>query len=121
MDIKLKTTDYHITPDVSEYLNEKIETLSKHVGDEESPVRFEVELGRSVGHHKLGAVWRAEIQIVRPGEQIRTEAVGESINAAIDAAKDELLRQLRHSKGKRFAAMRRAGKRVKDWMRFGDA
>ena len=119
MDLRIKTTDYRITDDVTEYLNEKMNTLSKHLGSDEASARCEVELSRSVGHHQQGEVWRAEIQIVRPGEQLRSDAVGESINAAIDAAKDELLRQLRHSKGKRFATMRRAGKKIKDWMRFG--
>ena len=119
MDVKIKTTGYEMTSDVSEYLHEKIATLEKHVSLEGPPARCEVEVGRSVGHHVQGDVWRAEMQIVRSAERLRAEATGESVNAAIDAAKDELLRQLRHSKGKRFAAMRRAGKKVKDWMRFG--
>ena len=119
MDVKIKTTGYEMTPEVSDYLNEKIQTLEKHVSLEGPPARCEVEVGRSVGHHVQGDVWRAEMQIVRGAERLRAEATGESVNAAIDAAKDELLRQLRHSKGKRFAAMRRAGKKVKDWMRFG--
>ena len=119
MDIKIKTTGYEITPDVSDYLNEKIATLQKHVSSDGPPARLEVEVGRSVGRHLQGDVWRAEMQVIRGPERLRAEAMGESLNSAIDAAKDELLRQLRHSKGKRFATMRRAGKKVKDWIRFG--
>ena len=119
MDIKIKTTDYQMTPEVSDYLNEKIATLEKHVSPDGPPARCEIEVGRSVGHHREGEVWRAEMQIIRGAERLRAESTGESVNAAIDAAKDEILRQLRHVKGKRFATMRRAGKKVKDWMRFG--
>ena len=118
MEIKIKTTAYQLTPEVSGYVNEKLSTLEKHLGSEEN-ARCELEIGRSVGHHQQGEVWRAEVQIIRGGEMLRAEATAESVNAAVDAAKDDMLRQLRHNKGKRFAIMRRAGKRVKDWMRFG--
>jgi len=44
---------------------------------------------------------------------------GRSVNAAIDIAKDEMLQQLRKSKGRHLALARRVGVRIKKWTRLG--
>ena len=119
MQLRIKSTDYQITPEVRAYLDERIAAIEKLIDPSDETAICEIEVGKTIGHHVHGNIWSAEFQIVRSGERLRAVTNAESVNAAIDAAKDELLRQLRHSKGKRFATMRRAGQRVKDWMRFG--
>ena len=119
MDIRIKTSDYSITPQVSEYLEDKLAVIGKLLAERESLARCEVELGRAIGRAQHGDVWRAEITLVVEGELFRAEASGESINAAIDAVKDEMLTRLRRTKDKRFALMRRTGAQIKKWTRFG--
>jgi len=41
------------------------------------------------------------------------------VNAAIDEVKDEIMRQLRREKTKTTSVVRRAGARLKEWLRFG--
>ena len=107
-----------MTPDIAAYLDEKMAAIEKLVND--SGAYCDVELGRAEGHAQQGNVWRAEITLLQKGEQMRVEAVGESINAAIDAVKDEMLRQLRKGKDKNTSLTRGLGARLKRWARRGD-
>ena len=116
MELRIKASDYEMTSDVSNYLNDKMATIEKVV---EKPARCEVNIGRAVGHSQQGNVWKAEIIVDQGGDRLVAEAMAESVNAAIDAAKDEILQQLRKSKGKHVAMARRVGARIKAWTRFG--
>ncbi len=120
MDIRIKTTDYHITPDVREYLDARIATISRLLDESTSQARFEIELGKNAGHPQQGNIWRAELVIHHDGDRMVAIATGESINAAIDIAKDEMLQQVRKSKGRDATLMRRMGARLKRWARRGD-
>ena len=93
MDRRFKTKDYEMLPDVATYLDERMKTIEKHLGEEADKVRMEVEIGKSAGHSKRGDNWFAEVQIIRPGEaRARVTAKGQTVNEAIDAAKEEILR-----------------------------
>jgi len=118
MEIRIKSSDYEMTPEVATYLDEKIAMIAKLVGEDEA-ARCEVEIGRAVGHSQQGNIWKAEITVFLGGDRLRAIAQEESINAAIDIAKDEMLQQLRKSKGRHMALARRAGAYVKSWLRFG--
>ena len=117
MDVRIKATDFEMTDDVQDYLDERILAIEKHMGDADL-ARCEVELGRAAGHSKHGENWFAEFQIAVPGSDlVRVVAHGETVNAAIDAAKDEMLGRVKKDKTKRFASARRTGARIKDWLR----
>ena len=100
MDIRVKATDYQITPEVSEYLDQRVAQIEKTLGAESEQARFEVEIGRAEGHHKHSEYhYFAELQLMRPGTARLVASNHEpTVNAAIDNAKDELLRQLRQDK-----------------------
>ncbi len=119
MEVRIKSTDYEMTPEIAAYLDEKIATLSKLVGDDET-ARCEVEIGRSVGHSQQGDVWKAEIVILRHGERLRAIAEEESVQAAIDIVKDEMLQQLRKDHGRNLSLTRRMAARLKRFARRGD-
>jgi len=55
----------------------------------------------------------AELVILRHGERLRAIAEEESVNAAIDIAKDEMLQQLRKVR-EALALARRVGVRIKN-------
>lgn len=118
MEIKIKASDLDLTADVQSYIEEKAGQLEKLLGNDAQLAICDVEVSRATGHQH-GDVWRAEIRISGPGESHYTQATGESVNAAIDIAKDEMMSRLRKTKTKRFALLRREGLRLKNWMRFG--
>lgn len=117
METRIKTTDYTLTPEVASYLDEKLGMIAKLVTDPSA--HCDVEIGRAVGHSQQGDIWKAEITLTFSGERLRAMATEESINAAIDIVKDEMMQQLRKTKGKSSSLSRRAGLKVKEWLRFG--
>lgn len=117
MDIRIKATDYEIPTEVAAYLDQKIADIRKLVAD--PAARFEVELGRSAGHPQRGSIWKAEFVLLQHGERLRAIAEEETINAAIDVAKDEMLQQLRKTKGKSMAITKRLGAKFKNLIRWG--
>ena len=118
MEIRIKTSGYDMPLDVAAYLDGKMDMIAKLVGDDET-ARCEVEIGRAVGHSQQGNVWKAEITMMLEGERLRALAMEESVNAAIDIAKDEIMQQLRKNKGRHTTLARRVGAKIKRWTRFG--
>ena len=121
MDIRIKTTDYEITPEVSAYLDERIAALEKFLTGDPEITRCEVERGRAAGRPRHGAnIWFAEISVIQPGmTRVHARNNAQSINAAIDDVKEEVERQLRSEKKLHIRLMRKTGAAVKSWMRFG--
>lgn len=119
MEIRTKTTDYEMPLETERYLQDRLQSLEKLLGTHAQTARCEVELGRAIGHSLQGNVWKAEFVMVLGGERLRAEAVAETVNAAIDAAKDEMQQQLRKTKGKSATLTRRTGAKIKEWLRFG--
>lgn len=120
MDIRIKATDFEMNAAVEDYLDDRMLAIEKHLGSDADTARAEVELGRAAGHSKHGENWFAEFQIMVPGAEVmRVVAHGESVNAAIDAAKDEALLKLKKGKTKRVGETRKLGARIKEWMRWG--
>ncbi|PIR84052.1 ribosomal subunit interface protein [Candidatus Kaiserbacteria bacterium CG10_big_fil_rev_8_21_14_0_10_51_14] len=122
MDIRIKTTDYEITPEVSSYLHERIATLEKFLAGEIHVVRCEVEVGRDAGRPRHGAnIWFAEIRVMQPGmKAVYARNNAASVNAAIDDVKEEVERQLLRDKKLHTRVLRKTGASVKRWMRFGE-
>jgi ribosomal subunit interface protein len=120
MDIRTKTTDYQMTSEVSDHLDGKVAQIEKTLGSEADVTRIEIELGRATGHHKHSEyMYVAELQLIRPGEPRLVARNHEpTIDAAIDNAQDELLRQLRQGKKLHARMWRRGGAFAKRLLRL---
>lgn len=116
MNLRVKTSNFEMTTDVSAYLDEKLVAIKRLLHETS---RCEVELGRTAGHPHQGKIWKAEIVVHHEGERLYALAEEESVNAAIDIAKDEMLQLLRKNKGRHATLARRMGARLKSWTRFG--
>jgi ribosomal subunit interface protein len=121
MEIRIKTTDYEITPDVRSYLDERLAHLEKLLGADSETARCEVEIGRAAGRPRHGAnIWFAEIQIIQSaGKRIVATNNSESINGAIDDVKVEAERQLKRGRQLHIRVARKGGAALKRLMRFG--
>ncbi len=119
MDIRIKATNFEMNEAVSSYLNERIATIERHLGDEAQKARMEVEVGREAGHSQHGENWVAEFQVRIPGgNYARVVGKAESIQAAIDEAKEEMLRKLRTSKREHSGYLRKTGAAIKKLLRM---
>lgn len=121
MDIRIKTTDYEITPDVSAYLDERVASIEKMLGSDAGHARLEVELARAAGNQRHGDnMWLAEMLLSYPGiTPLRATNHAPTINNAIEDARQELLAQLRSARSAHRRLARRAGAAIKRMMRFG--
>jgi ribosomal subunit interface protein len=121
MDVRIKATDYQLTPETKAYLWERLEALRKLLAEGDELTRIEVELGRDAGRPRHGAnIWFAEINVMQPGEgTIRATNRAQSINAAIDDVKEEVERQLRGARKLHIRLLRKSGAFAKRLLRFG--
>lgn len=121
MDLRIKTTDYQMVPEVSDYIDERMAAIEKHLGAEGETARIEVNVGRASGKHHSEYSWFAEIDVKTPGG-VDAHATNneDSINAAIDRAKEEIMAQLHKGKELHQREIRKTGSAIKESMRIDD-
>lgn len=95
-------TYMEMTDAIRDYVEKKVGSLEKFC-ENYSPCDVRVEVGKTSDHHQKGKIWRAEYTMTIPGASLRAESLEEDLYAAIDAAKDDLKRQLVEYKEKRIA------------------
>ena len=116
MNIKIRATNFDITPAIDEYVTSKISSLQKFLGGGE--VLTEVEIGRTTIHHKSGDIFRAEVNITKAGnEQIFAVAEEEDLYKAIDIVRDELEREIVSKKDKHTTLFRRGASKIKQLLK----
>ncbi len=86
-------THMEMTEAISNYVHEKLMSLEKFC-ERYSTCEVSAEVGKTSEHHQKGKIFRAEFMMTIPGVTLRAEAIEEDLYAAIDAAKDDLKRQL---------------------------
>lgn len=117
MKMHIKATNITVTPEVSDYLQKKIDMLDKFLDGNVDEVLCDAEIGKTSNHHKAGEVFRAEINLRKEGKYFRAVAEAETLYAAIDDVKDEIVRELTSHKSKRTTMLRRGGAMIKNMMR----
>jgi ribosome-associated translation inhibitor RaiA len=119
MDIRIKATNFELKESISSYLDERVATIERHIGADAETARLEVEVGRDAGHSEKGDNWFCEFQLRIPGgNYARVVAKAVTVQAAIDEAKDELLRKVRTSKKEHAGFLRKSGAALKRMLRM---
>jgi len=106
-------TNITTSPAISEYLDKRLESIAKIIGDDTS-VKCDVELGRTSTHHNKGDVFKAEIHIVGGGKNLFAASEQVDLYSAIDAVRDEILQGLKADKSKKQSLGRKGGAEVKN-------
>lgn len=115
MNINIKATGIELTPAISDYVHKKVSSLEKYISN--SDVVAQVEVGKSTNHHKAGDIYRAEIHLIGGGIDHYAVEETHDLYAAIDKVKDEVAHELTHTKGKKFAMVRRGQRMMKNAMK----
>lgn len=113
MNIQIKTTTISLTPSISEYVEKRLNVVEKFFGDD-TTLRCDLELAKTTNHHKNGDIFKADIHIIARDTNIYVSAEKEDLYAAIDAVKDEVLREIKSSNSKRRSLIRRGGAQIKN-------
>jgi ribosomal subunit interface protein len=121
MNIRVKAKDYELTAATTKYLNIRIAALEKLLGSDAAVSRCEVEIGRAAGKQRHGDhLYFAEFLIRAPRRKpVRAVNHESSINAAIDNAKEEAMRQLRKQKTVEKTKTKKDGAQVKRTLKAG--
>lgn len=117
MVLHLKGTGITITPEISDYLNRRLEGIQKFLPKGENTITADVELGRTTRHHQNGDIFFAEITLRLGGKSFRAVSDRHDLYSAIDGMKDEITRELGSYKEKRLSLLRRGGQKVKNLLR----
>jgi len=107
MQIKIKATKIELTPEIKDYVQEKMDMLEKYLGSIDV-ISCDVEVGRSVGGQNRGEIYRAEVNLRLPGELLRVEKTEKELFKAIDKVKDHLARSIKRYKEKRIDKKRQS-------------
>jgi len=89
MKINLKATNLELTPAIRSYVEEKINKLTKYLGEVRA-VSCDVEVGLTGHHHLKGEIFRAEVNLELPKEMLRVVKTEKDLYKAIDKVKDHL-------------------------------
>lgn len=116
MNTRIKATGLSMTQAISEYTDKRIAKVSKMLGGDPS-FMCDIELAKTTNHHNKGDIFRAEIHIVGKGKDLYASAEDQDLYAAIDTVRDDIIREVRASKGKSLSFIRRGGSQVKAMMK----
>ena len=112
--MNIKTTNFVLDSKTREYLNKKVDSLSKFINPNDDSINLDIELGKTTEHHQKGDIYRAEFNLSVGGEFYRTEENSEDILSSIDLAIEELSKQLRRYKTKKETLFKRGAGKIKE-------
>src|ERR1700722_9170999 len=102
MKINTKTMNVSLSPSISEYIEKRLTGLEKFLGSDTEAVLIHILIGKMSAHHRSGDIFKAEIDLSLPGKTFHVEAEKDDLYVAIDAAKDELVREIKSGKEKQI-------------------
>lgn len=116
MKIIIKATQIDLTPSIHQYIEEKIGSLEKFLKRFDPELtEARVEVGRIKHGQRQGEIFRAEVNLRVNGKLLRVVKVEESLQAAIDFARDELAKMIRGYKDKEETKIMRG---ARSWKKF---
>jgi ribosomal subunit interface protein len=119
MNIAIKSVRQELSLQEKVLIEEKLSSLEKFTKNSQTPAQLECEIEESIAVERAGAKYRAEGNLSLDGKLYRAEALGATLEAAVDKVRDELARELRHARGKERNLFKRGGSAIKRMLRFG--
>lgn len=115
MNINIKATNMELTSAISDYVNKRLEKVSKYV--REGSISGYVEIGKTTNHHKQGEVYKAEFDIEINGEKFFATSEKDDLYSAVDDAKEEIVRKITHNKDRKQTLYKRGASSVKKMLK----
>ena len=120
INIKASSGGEQITDALRHYAESRIHSIEKFLDKNDESVIVDVEIGKITDHHRQGEVFGAEINLQMANSKLlRAEVTETDQYAAIDIAKDEIIREIKKARGKKEALFRRGARKIKRMLRFG--
>lgn len=119
MNISIKATGTELAPNARELVEGKLRALDRHLGGASGTALLDCEIEESVAAVRDGARYRAEGTLSAGGMLLRAEAEHATLEGAVDRVRDDLIRELRRSRGRSRGLAKRGGAALKRLLRFG--
>ena len=114
MRVSLKGTNISLLESTREYIDKKLVlAVEKLLAKNGELIVLEIEVGKTTKHHKTGPYFRAEANLSIGKTMLRAEALGETLNEAIDLVEGELTREIKKFKEKRRSLMLKGARSLK--------
>ncbi|MDP3785269.1 MAG: ribosome-associated translation inhibitor RaiA [bacterium] len=114
MRVSLKGTNIALLESTREYVDKKlVKTTEKFLARDGESICLDIEVGKTTRHHKTGPYFRAEANLSMGKTMLRAEALGETLNEAIDLAEEELEREIKKFKERRRSLMLKGARSLK--------
>lgn len=113
--ISFKHTNTEVDYSLQQVLTHKLAALAKYY---EEPTLIEVEFRKEAPRNN-GNIFVVEVNCSVKGELYRAVAVKDSFEKGIDAARNELDKELRRARKKRNNLFLKGARRVKEMVRWG--
>jgi len=111
MNMQIYSKNHDLNQEIRNYIQEKIGGLTKFL---DNVIDVKVEASKSTQHHENGDYYMVEVNIKVPGRLMRAVSEKESLFAAVDEVREELVREMNKLKGKRESLMLRGARMWKD-------
>lgn len=115
MKTNIKATNIELTTAISDYVNKRLDGLTKFIKDKE--IVAYAEVGKTTNHHKSGDIFKAEFNIEISGVKFYTVSEKEDLYKAIDDAKDEMVYQIKNNKKRKQTLFKRGSTSVKKMLK----
>lgn len=117
MRINIQTKNLDLSPAIKDYVEEKVTSFSKLLGQEVNPL-IDIELAKEKTNQNSGEdLYKAEINMDALGNRVFVDAHAFDLYAAIDEVKDKVLRELRQEKEKESDRGRAGARELKSMLR----
>lgn len=114
MRVSLKGTNIALLESTREYVDKKIVRVVEKLFIRESEViALDIEVGKTTKHHRAGKIFRAEANLSVGKTLLRAEALGETLNEAIDLVENELKQEIKKFKEKRRTMLLKGARKLK--------
>ncbi len=91
MNIQIKAENLELDQRLKDHINEKVNMLTKYLGDIQV-IDTKVKVGMTSKHHQKGNIYECEIALALPGETLRVSKTTSDIFKAVEKVKDHLER-----------------------------
>jgi ribosomal subunit interface protein len=113
--INIKATNMELTEAINDYVEKRLDSIKKFTKD--GDISGYVEVGKTTNHHKQGDVYKAEFDITANGEHLFAVSEKDDLYAAIDDAKEEIVRRITTKKDKKQTLYKRGATSVKKMLK----
>lgn len=117
MNVIIKATNHELTEPTRDLIENKFGVFDRWFRRQGDEVVLQCEVEQSVAVERAGARYRAEGNLNVNGEQYRAEAMSGTLEGAVDAVRDELIRELSKERGKKQSLLKRGRTAIKNMLR----